>query len=240
MYHLETFWLPENGDKSKAPLAGHGNPGGFQFIAKSAFTEIGGYDEEIVYWGYEDLDWPSRLKNAGYKQEWLPKEYKIYHQWHKKSESSYKRPTIASFNTFQIVQKNTFKHTLPHEWGKEIILEDRPILKMLKNVKPIELVFVQDSFIFFETAETILHSKKDTFVKLNLGSRLKKRPLDKLSNLMQKILKPFCALTGNKVIANVNTNFDALYAILPVLMENGLRDYYISSDLTEVYLLWNE
>ncbi len=238
MYHIETYWLPSNGDKHKATYAGHGNSGGFQFISKKAFEEIKGYDERIVYWGAEDIDWPDRLTLQGYTQIWIPKDFKIYHQWHSKEENGYKRPITASYNTSKFVLENKFEPVLSKNWGKTLEKKDRPILEKISSNNAKELVFSEDTLIFHENIDRIYSSKNDGFVKISLGNRLKKRPLDILRYKMQKVLKPFCALTGNKIQANVNSNFDTLYAVLPVLQQNGLIDYYISADLSEVYLLW--
>lgn len=238
-YQFDTYWLPPNGKWEQGEYAGHGSQG-IQFITKSAFEEIGGFDERFLFWGQEDLDWSNRLKASGYTQEWLPSDYKIYHQWHKVEENNHKRPVTASYDTEKYVCQNMFNPILKQDWGIPYKIEDRPILDKIENVTPVEVIFGADTLISPKSIETILQSKKDIFVKLILGPRLKKRPLDKLRNLMQKLLKPFCALAGNKIIANVNTNFDALYAILPILLENGLQDYYISADLTEVYLLWSK
>jgi hypothetical protein len=36
----------------------------------------------------------------------------------------------------------------------------------------------------------------------------------------------------------VNRSFDYLYTIIPTCRDRGLRDYYFSNDMEEVYLLW--
>ena len=242
-YQVESFWLPKNNNKEKAQSAGHGSPGLCTFLEQSAFEKIGGYDERMVYWGFEDLDFPDRLKKIGYTQVWLPDTFKLYHQWHPVSEANGKRPQTASVNTLKFSWENKISPVLNQNWGSPLTEKDRPILAELKKTSSINTtccVNLTTSILNdWQAADIVLNTRRKGLVKLILGPRLKKRPLDCLRNPIKIILKPFTALTGNTVISNLNANFDILYEMLPLLLRNGLIDYYIAQDLSYLYLLWS-
>lgn len=237
MYHMETYWLPKNGDKKKSRYAGHGNSGGFQFIKKSAFKEIGGYDERIVYWGPEDLDFPDRLKKIGYTQEWLPDTFRLYHQWHPVSEANCKRPQTITINTLKYTWANKLNPVIKNEWGNFLSQNDRPILKEIRKNKP-EIVQLEKSILdFWKSAESVLDTQRYGFVKLELGKRVDNNFFSHIKTAMKILLKPDSSFSA--IRSTININFDILYEMLPVLSANGLRDYYISDDVSCVYLLWN-
>lgn len=237
MYHMETYWLPKNGDKKKAKYAGHGNSGGFQFIAKSAFEEIGGYDERMLYWGVEDLDFPDRLKKIGYTQIWLPDTFRLYHQWHPVSEANCRRPQTATVNTLKYAWENQLNPVIKQDWGKTLTEKDRPILKELRNGKP-KIIELQNSELSsWETADFILNTRKERFIKLLLGNRINNGLFMRIKNAAKILLKPVSAFTA--MSSTINMNFDILYELIPLLQNHGLRDYYIESDLSSVFLLWS-
>ena len=244
-YQVESFWLPKNNNKKKAQSAVHGSPGLCTFLERLAFEQIGGYDERMVYWGFEDIDFPERLQKIGYKQVWLPDTFKLYHQWHPVSEANGKRPQTASINTLKFAWENKTSPILKQNWGAALTEKDRPILTELKKISSVKTskvhcVNLETSILNnCQAADIVLNTQHKGLVKLILGPRLKKRPLDCLRNPIKIILKPFTALTGNTVISNVNSNFDVLYEMLPLLLQNGLIDYYIAQDLSYVYLLWS-
>lgn len=236
MYHMETYWLPKNGDKKKAKYAGHGNSGGFQFIAKSAFEEIGGYDERMLYWGVEDLDFPDRLKKIGYTQVWLPDTFRLYHQWHPVSEANCRRPQTATVNTLKYAWENQLTPVIKQDWGKTLTEKDRPILQELHNRKP-KIIELQNSELSsWETADFILNTQKERFIKLVLGRRINNGLFMRIKNAAKIVLKPVSAFTA--MSSTINMNFDILYELIPLLQNHGLRDYYIESDLSSVFLLW--
>ena len=237
--HIDTYCLNEKGNIDKAIPAGRGNPGGFQFVGKKAFTESGGYDERIVYWGLEDLDWPERLLKLGYEQVWLPEPHRLYHQWHAVSEYGKLRPSIASFNTMGYCIENRMKPVLSQDWGKSVGAIDRPILKLMSSNTP-DLVRVRkNALMHYGNLDILLDTKgSDKFVKVELGPRLVKRPLSRFSGAAKAILRPMTALAGLDCDDKTNRNFDYFYAMLPALVQNGLADYFISRDMSEVFLYW--
>jgi GT2 family glycosyltransferase len=239
MYHIDTYWLGPSGNERKAKPAGRGNSGGFQCVSKRAFEESGGYDERIMYWGMEDLDWPERLKALGYEQVWLPEPHRIYHQWHPRAENGYLRPETASFDTMRSCLQNRLNPVLKQDWGRPVTLADRPILPLIHSSKPEYLELASNALMHYGNLERILETKKHgTFVRLGLGSRLIKRPLSQASALVKKMLRPATAIAGLTCSDKINCNFDYLYSMLPVMRNHGLRDFYIEPDLSAVYLLW--
>ena len=232
---FNAYWIPRNKNRKKSKSAGHGSQG-IQFILKSAYEDIGGYDEGIKFWGSEDIDWSSRLKKAGYTQIWMPENYKTYHQWHpKENAANWKRPVTATQNTLKRLYENTFEPKINQEWGNPILKEDRPILEKLETEKPVEVVFKADEINYFGAAEKIINTQKNGFVKLMLGSRIKSLSVKILKEVVKSVLKP-----SSTYQPRLNTNFDSLYELLPLLKEHGLRDYFIEDDFSAVYLLWNE
>lgn len=240
MFHIDTYWLDPDGRMDRARPAGRGNPGGFQFVARKAFEESGGYDERMVYWGMEDLDWPERLQALGYRQEWLPEPHKIYHQWHPRSEVGHRRPETASFNTMAACVGNRLQPVLRQDWGRGVNQEDRPILVRMKSGRlDYNVSLASNALMHYDNISRIAETRRPgAFVRLDLGSRAIRRPFSALSRATKALLRPAAALTGLSCIDKLNCNFDYLHAMLPALLGNGLADYYIVSDVSEAYLLW--
>ena len=242
IYHIPTFWLPKNGKISKSLAAGIGNSGGFLFSKREDILNVNGYDERIVYWGVEDLDFPRRLVSQGYKQVWLPDEHKLYHQWHKTESNSHNRPSTASINSFKYSLDNYISPILSSEIGLPLTQNERPILSKIKNHSPFELHFNINEFTKWGADKKLIDAiSQHNFVKVTISERLKTRPLDFFRTQMKSILKPFVALTGNKVISNINENFDYLYESIQTLVTYKLIvDFYISKDTSTIYLLHKE
>ncbi len=239
MYHIETYWLPKSGNKDKASYAGHSNAGGFQFIAKNAFAESGGYDERIEYWGPEDVDWPSRLKLLGYKQIWLPEDFKLFHTWHPKAWGNIYRPNVAEYNTGIYSFQNLMNPVISNNKVKLDEITDRPILEKIKSSKPTELHFdAKKDFEYPHLAilsETIRSSK---FIKISLSARLFPHLFKKSRLFFQRVFNKFSKITGSVCIPNYNMNFDLLFYQIPTMKKNGLIDYYFANDLSYAYLLF--
>lgn len=214
-------------------------PGGFVFQPRNVFFELNGLDEKIRYWGPEDVDWIQRLNSIGYKQIWIPDEYAMHHVWHPTLSSKYSKPFVAEYISNQLYFQNCYKAKVSQDFGNQITLEMRPILKYIQKESFESLTF--DTGVFAKTDFILklksLSDKKGCY-KINLQPRLKKRPLDNFRNIIPFILKPLVALTGNKIEFNENRNIDFLYMYLSVLISNGLKDYYIENDFSKIYLLW--
>lgn len=238
-YSIEEFWMKKRGNYFNASPAGHGNYGMYLFTDKTAYSKTGGYDERIVYWGMEDLDWPERLKKIGYTQEWLPEEHKIYHQWHPSVSNSIYRPDNAAKNTMRVCMENMFTPTSNREWGKQINKDSRPILSLIETkTTAFDIQFKPNAFINYFETQKLTDLKGKGFIKVNIGARHIKRPLNALRSFTQNILRPITALTGNTISDKINYNFDFFYSFIPVFERQGLTDYYITPDTSTIYLLW--
>lgn len=237
-YQIESFWLPKSNKKSKSKSAGHGSPGLFCFTHKSAFEEVGGYDERYEYWGLEDLDWPERLKKVGYNQIWLPTEFKIFHMWHISMSDSIYRPYTASQNSIRFSVENLIQPILNQEYGKSLRIEERPILKFIEEKEYKTISFRDKSFSFWGNWAELLSEKFNGCYKIIIGNRIKKRPLQIFRKQTKFLLKPCTALTSNRIETNVNISFDYFYECIPLLKKIGLCDYYFSDDVSYIFLLF--
>ena len=246
VFAVTSYWLPKDGNKSKAKSAGKSACGGFQCIRSSTFSAIGTYDPQIKYWGMEDLDLTQRLKRTGNEVCWLPEEYKMYHRWHPQAEKGSLRPDTARYDTLREYYANANSPVLvtPREYA--LTKHDRPILNYVRQNnlasarKPVSMEFAHCKFDdCFKALELIDTCKTSSFVHIGLGKRHKPAPLASCAKFFKKAMKPLCVLTGTAVNINVNYNFDYFYAsLLPVLLKKGLTDYYITENLEDVYLLW--
>jgi len=239
-YHIDTFWLDKNGDRRKARAAGHGSPGGFQFIHRSAFDKAGGYDERIVYWGLEDRDWYVRLEHLGYEQIWLPEGHRAYHVWHPRSETRGMRPVTASYDSASFCMANIVAPKLAQDWGRALRKEDRPILELIDSGEPPVEVRIEPNLIAsHDYFQAIWNSRSSgRFIRIDAGPRLIPRPLDGWRDAARSLMRPLSALTGNTIVDKVNDNADYLYRMIPVLYEHGLRDHFFSPTFESVSLLW--
>lgn len=239
MYHVDTYWLPRNGKISRASFAGHGNSGGYQFLRRSAFFDIGGYDEQIKFWGQEELDWAKRLYLAGYSQEWLPEPHRLYHRWHPAAEGGALRPYTASFITMARCASNFLKPKIDQDWGLGVSYEERPILEAMINEQPLGVRFNKGEIAKYDGLVKLCDTKNSSrLVKVEMGKRMAVSGTSIVRQSLAKVAKPVLALGGLYPEPKVNSNFDYLYSVLPALFVNGLKDYYIGDGLDHAYLLW--
>ncbi len=239
MYHIKTYWLPKNGNKLKASFAGYGNPGGFQFISKEAFFESGGYDERIEFWGHEDFDWPGRLQKLGYKQVWLPDSFKLFHTWHTKSLENIHRPLVAEYNTGLYCFQNLLNPIITNKKVNFDAPNNRPILKKIDTISPvaIELEAMRSiNYYYLESIAKTINEKK--FIKISFSQRIIQHKFPRIRLFFQRVCNKFSKITGCRCIPDYNHNFDIVYNLLTTLQQNGLIDYYISKDLSCIFLLF--
>lgn len=240
-YQIETYWLPKNGKREKAAYKGRGTEGPFTLFSKEQWETIHGYDESFLYWGPEDVDWALRLRLEGYKQIWLPDQYKIFHQWHKSLSSEKMKPSITPFISAVELFSNTLSknNTDINKLGTYISKEMRPILK---NIELNNYTIHSYPHNYFTATITIIELKelleKEKCVKLEISPRIKKRPLVFLYTFLKVIFKPVTFLTGTQFSYNYNQNFDFIFNYLQIMMNNGLIDFFIEPNLSSIYFLW--
>ena len=60
-----------------------------------------------------------------------------------------------------------------------------------------------------------------------------------MAGAVRKMIRPLTALTGLDCSPKTNSNFDYAYAMIPALLRHGLRDYFVTGDLSAIYLYWS-
>lgn len=234
----KTIWLNKKNKKPKNYKIA-ATPGGFVFQPKDVFFELNGLDESINYWGPEDVDWLQRMVSIGYTQKWLPDNFALQHVWHPTLSSKFSKPFLIEYKSNQLFLENCFSPVKTQDFGNNLTYEMRPILQYIQEANFETINFDTGYFAKQDSLYKLRElSEKKGCYKFYIQERLKKRPLDKMRKITPKILKPITALTGTKIDYNENTNFDFLYSYLPILIKNGLKDYYISNDFSSLYLLW--
>ncbi|HHX60525.1 MAG TPA: glycosyltransferase family 2 protein [Epulopiscium sp.] len=108
--------------------------GAFMMLPRAVIDEVGGLDEAFFMYG-EDLDWCYRIKEAGYKVMYYPKEYIVHH---KGSSSKKKRiKTIYEFHRAMILFYNKHyrkKHNLIVTLGVYFGVVARMIMTYIVNL----------------------------------------------------------------------------------------------------------
>lgn len=194
----------------------------------------------MVYWGGEDLDWPERLSALGYSISWMPEPHRVYHRWHLQAEANGFRPVTATLDSVTYMMENRLRPRLAQDWGRPLSWSDRPILALVEGgTRPKVAEVPTNGLMKYELADLVLGTRgRSSFARLDLGPRIVQRPLSALREPAKRLLRPLSALTSNSVVDKLNGNFDAIYHIIPILLENGLVDYYFSENLEQVFLLW--
>ena len=63
--------------------------GGMMAVSAAAFERVRGFDERMVIYGGEDLDFAERLRRAGHRIHWIEDAgVRMYHIWHEPSRSA--------------------------------------------------------------------------------------------------------------------------------------------------------
>ena len=68
--------------ESAARLRPRSGMGGFAAFARSRYLAVGGYDERMIVYGSEDIDFAKRMRSNGAPLVWIDSSARIYHQWH--------------------------------------------------------------------------------------------------------------------------------------------------------------
>lgn len=241
--HCSCWWLPKSGNKAKAVFGGYGQLGGYQFMHKELYDKYGGFDERIVFWGIEDVDWHMRLTKAKVKTIWIDDKIKMYHVWHPLSYGWFDtRPIYSMFDSDKIYMMNYLSDITKVNNNTPILSrQDRPILDLIDKKSPC-IIKINESIgenNFFSKLDEILNAiSREKFVKIEFGKRhifknQWKRNIKYIEYFNRKIVK-----YGLKIDMIKNTNFDYFYSILPTLQNNGLKDYYLLDDYSAVYCIF--
>lgn len=234
--HCRPLWLREDGQKSNAWMGDYNQLGGFMFSQKILFDKNGYFNDEIYYWGLEDIEFDKRMETLGIKKIWIDDKVSIYHMWHAPSYGDFDpRPASSWFDSnreliYTLTNNSTQKNT---EKDRSNALS-RPVLKLNKDD-----AFEVKVESYVNQLEGIIALKENKkFIYLNLGNRIVntnahavREKLNYLDNFFNK--------NGTEISVIKSKNFDYFYLSLSALKEVGLVDYYVLEDYSGVYLLFN-
>lgn len=133
--------------------------GGMMAIHRDGFEQIRGFDERLVTYGGEDLDFAQRARRAGYRTHWIDHpEVRMYHMWH---------PPTA-----KIVSK-TVEGTQAVEFNRSVVFNDKSFVRnylewrgKAKNVRPLVTVAISTrnrADLISETIQSILFQSVQDF-----------------------------------------------------------------------------
>jgi hypothetical protein len=237
--HCQPWWLTQSGKREDAWLGDKFQIGGFQFAAKQDLIAAGGFNEEFYFWGAEDLEFDSRLKQLGYEISWIDGDVKMFHMWHPVSYGFADTRPQSSWMYSNLVLMQTNLGNLNNnqqEIGKVVTPAERPILDLLNQQPDLEINYIGN--YANEVASIVEQATTHKFIRLNLGTRFKNVAATELIANLQPLYTSFLE-QGVELLPQKNLNYDFFYLSLPLLKTKGLRDYYVSADNSQVYLLFN-
>jgi len=236
--HCRPLWMPRGARKTEARLGDYSQLGGFQFVEKSVFERFKGFDERIVFWGLEDIEWNRRLRRNGLRTIWIDDRVRMYHLWHPPSYGTCDpRPVTSWYDSNYVLMEQAGLSRSPQlEYGALVTAKDRPLLKWLGASRAHSMVISDNYPSHFE--ELLVAAKKYTFIRLDLGKRF---PIHRLPSLVEPSDPLHCLLQahGLDLKASKNENADYFYLSLPLLKKHGLIDYFLEEDLSAAFLLFN-
>lgn len=172
----------------------YGSVNGMILTTKESLFQIKGYDEFYHFYGSEDVDLYTRLKNNGLKSQFIENVY-FYHIWHKSYENSQTRG-LDHYPRLKNVLRINQQHYLYHQrqkavvpvnqnnWGEIIpqsrkALLNRPtkkirlnnILAEIEHLLYVELPHLKEEIVEIEVVESF-YSKSS---KYKLKKLLKKQ-----------------------------------------------------------------
>jgi hypothetical protein len=248
--HCRPHWLPRSGKKNKSYTHDNAHHGAFMVMRKEEFLNLGGFSENIMFWGMEDTELNVRAEHAGFEIVWLPRHIKMYHVWHPISDGLYDQRPLTSvaddLKSLYSAYRNNHFFQIGQSIGDLVRTEQRPILEFVFGPERVEWVQYDIPLnTFNKEAPNILRSLIDgDCVVVKLGPRFFRRTLRKKNQSIKKqlpiilirILNKMLLLFGLSVRANKNSNQDYCYAFLESISAI-CKDYYWDFDSHEVYFL---
>jgi glycosyltransferase involved in cell wall biosynthesis len=207
---------------------------GLSFFKLNNLLKIGGFDEFFHFWGAEDEDVHSRLKNAGFETIFYNQKILLLHQWHPvfdKSKNSELTIDLSLSNIFNLnKQKLRFNQNKKlvkvnnENWGSLIDEIDYDVLKTNEDC-------------------TLLLNKKnniDNFINIVLpNTHSEIINIRFVMNSRQKSFK-------HKIKELLRINLDEYYSLkqindlvlknLVIYYKDYLFTYVVSSDLKSIHL----
>lgn len=139
--HLAPYYLPKsfsdwsNIEKyTSFTIGDSAQVGGFHLAHKDVYERLGGFDENYVFWGNEDIDISHREKKLGLKMVWLNDVTRMYHQWHKienyQTAGFMPENVWGDMQAYFIRNKNVIVRN-NDKWGNLINKKDRKVYEFL-------------------------------------------------------------------------------------------------------------
>lgn len=235
--HCRPWWLTETGNAQDAWLGDKNQLGGFQMIFRDEIAKLGGFNENINYWGAEDLELDKRMFRNGINTIWLDEKVKMYHMWHPSDYGIYDlRPLSSWFDSNRALMsaQNDSDYDNP-DFGQVLERTDRPIL-MDVTKKNRDQVFEVDKDYAASLDKLIGIAKRHKNVYLNFGPRMFEETRNYSPALMN--MDKYLAQYGLELKVKKTTNFDFFYLSLPELQKAGMIDYYLEEDFSGAYILF--
>lgn len=207
---------------------------GLSLFPVQVLKELRGFDEFYHFWGSEDSDMHTRIKNAGYSVEFYNSEILMLHQWHptyrlKEKAGLSKELQISGIVRlnqqhlkFAIAQKLTKVN--PKAWGEVMGKEQ---VEELQNA-PINLYLNNDKRKIDDLLYGQFPVMRNKIFKVRINS-----------TFAQKLLKErFKKIIGKNIL--VNYSLKEINDLILTHLISFYRDqpyiYHVSSDLKNIYV----
>ncbi|MBL8015117.1 MAG: glycosyltransferase [Candidatus Doudnabacteria bacterium] len=235
--HCRPWWLKENGNAADAWLGDKNQLGGFQMIYRQEISDLGGFNENIFYWGAEDLELDKRMFRQGINTVWLDEKIKMYHMWHPTDYGVYDlRPQSSWFDSNrELIAAFDGSHYKNPDFGKTVSRTQRPILmKMTTKDKAHSIPIDKDYPVKIDNIIGV--GQRHKFLCFEFGPRIfpDTRTYAPAIIDMDKYLNQY----GLELKVQKNGYFDYFYLSLPYLQKAGMVDYFIAEDFSEAYILF--
>lgn len=238
--HCLPQWLPSSGSKKHAKEGDKSSLGGLMSMYKEDFLKLGGFNEEITFWGSEDNEFDIYAINNGFQKVWIDKRFKMYHVWHAVSHGSCdSRPEALSWKHSKIkllTHFNSSPRATINNIGVITTPNERPILKLIKNNQPFltldiskkRLIYMEETRFFLELKK---HIEKGELFFIKTGPKFKLNICDQKlrSRLIVKIISYLNILLSQIGICikfKTSRSQSLIFLMLENLVNNQIRDYY--------------
>lgn len=235
--HCRPWWLTETGNIADAWLGDKNQLGGFQMIYKDEITKLSGFNENISYWGAEDLELDKRMFRSGINTIWLDEKVKMYHMWHPTDYGVYDLRPLSSWfdsNRELMAAQNSGEYHNP-DFGKVLERTDRPVLMEVTKKNREHVIEVDQNYP--ATLDNLVGiGRRHKALYLNFGPRIFADTRNYSPALVN--MDKHLSIYGLELKVKKTTNFDFFYLSLPELEKGGMVDYFIEDDFSGAYILF--
>ncbi len=233
--HCRPMWLPEDGNEANAYLGNYDQLGGYMFILKSVIESLGGFSEQIKFWGLEDSELDKKMKSKDIESVWIDDKVSMYHVWHPFQYGALDVRPISSWeDSSHVFMASGYEQTPQGEWGVPVELADRPILSQMHKSEVNEIKIVD---YLNQINHVIDLSSKHKLLKLSFGPRVSESAAEFIEFMIK--LDPDFNKYNTELAVKKNKNIDYFYLSLDILKSQGLEDYFLPEEVDNVYLLFS-